>query len=231
MTEATLLARLSKSPLLEGVSPDSLQTLVAQAKALQSYPAGRTLLLEDAGGSVVYLLLSGWIKIRRSTPTDPLTLAVLGSPCWFGEMAVLEQSPRSGDVVSLSDVEVLPIRAPEFKQLLMREPILSFRLAQALAQRLRQTNQLFYLRQQSAAVRLLFVLVQLASIYGEPLPRGKQIMNVSQHDLADLASVTVQEATTILERLQQQKAVLINDSSGKMELLQYEKMLQATQLI
>ncbi len=231
MTEATLLARLSTSPFLKGVSPDSLQMLVAQAPSPQTYPTGRTLLLEDAGGSVVYLLLSGWIKIRRSTPTAPLTLAVLGAPCWFGEMAVLEQSPRSSDVVTLTDIEVLPIRAPEFKELLMREPILSFRLAQALAQRLRQTNQLFYLRHQSAAVRLLFVLVQLASIYGEPLPKGKQIFNVSHSDLADLASVTVEEATTILERLQQQKAVVINDMSGKLELLQYEKMLQATQLI
>lgn len=231
MTEVTLLARLTNSPLLEGVSPDSLQTLVAQARSLQTYPAGRTLLLEDAGGSVVYLLLSGWIKIRRSTPTVPLTLAVLGAPCWFGEMAVLEQSPRSSDVVTLTDIEVLPIRAPEFKQLLMREPILSFRLAQTLAQRLRQTNQLFYLRQQSPAVRLLFVLVQLASISGEPLPKGKQIINISHSDLADLASVRVEEATTFLERLQQQKAVVINDSSGKLELLQYEKMLQATQLI
>jgi CRP-like cAMP-binding protein len=187
--------------------------------------------LEDAGGSVVYLLLSGWIKIRRSTPTVPLTLAILGSPCWFGEMAVLEESPRSSDVVTLTEVEVLPIRAQEFKALLLQEPILSFRLAQILAQRLRQTNQLFYLRHQSATVRFLFVLVQLAAIYGEPLPKGKQICNVSPSDLADLASVTVEEATTILERLQQQKAVIINDTSGRMELLQYEKMLQATQLI
>lgn len=145
-----VLSELKAVPMLAELSATSLQWLGSQVK-LRDIPAGQALFMQDAWGSVVYLILAGWAKVRRAlrAQDSTKTLALLGPGAWVGEMAVLDEAPRSRDVLALTPLRVAGIPAATFKALMLREPQLCYQLACSLSRRLRLANLQADLDQQS----------------------------------------------------------------------------------
>lgn len=188
-------------PLFQSASPETLDWLLSIAVE-HEYPAGRAVLMEDAWGNAVYFVESGWVKVRRNVGDEFITLAILGQGDFFGEMAILDESPRSTDVVALSGVKLLSISAQRFIQTLFRDSQLHHRMLQLMVRRLRQTNLRFQLRHQPPAIKLINTLVALSENYGRPSPHGTEIFNVPLPDLANVADISVDEASRIMEKLQ-----------------------------
>ncbi|HAG79946.1 MAG TPA: transcriptional regulator, partial [Cyanobacteria bacterium UBA12227] len=72
---------------------------------------------------------------------------------FFGEMAILDESPRSTDVIALSQVKLLSVSAQRFIQTLFKDPQLHHRMLQLMVRRLRLTNLRFQRRHQPPAVK------------------------------------------------------------------------------
>jgi CRP/FNR family cyclic AMP-dependent transcriptional regulator len=189
-------------PLLAAANPETLDWLLSVATE-HEYPAGRAVLMEDAWGNAVYFVVSGWVKVRRHSGTgeDVSTLAILGRGDFFGEMAILDESPRSTDVIALSNVRLLSISAQRFIQTLFKDPQLHHRMLQLMVRRLRQTNFRFQLRHQPPAVKLVNTLAHLGENYGDKVSEGAEIYNIPARDLADVTDITVEETGKILEKL------------------------------
>lgn len=189
-------------PLLAAADPETLDGLLSVAVE-HEYPAGRAVLMEDAWGNAVYFITSGWVKVRRTSGSseDVATLAILGRGDFFGEMAVLDESPRSTDVIALSSVKLLSIAAGRFIQTLFKDPQLHHRMLQLMVRRLRQTNLRFRLRDQPPAVKLIHTLVSLAEAYGNTTNEGVEIFNIAPRDLADVSDVGGDDANKIISRL------------------------------
>lgn len=188
-------------PLFNTASPETLEWLLSVA-VKHSYPKDRAVLMEDAWGNAVYFIVSGWIKVRRLAGEDAATLAVMGPGDFFGEMAILDESPRSTDVVALSPVELLSVSAQRFIQTLFKDSQLHHRMLQLMVQRLRYSNVRFQLRHHAPAIKLAKTLVMLADNYGQPTARGTEILRVPDTDLAQIADIGVDEAAKIIEKLQ-----------------------------
>lgn len=116
-------------------------------------------------------------------------------------MAILDESPRSTDVVALSNVKLLSISAQRFIQTLFKDSQLHHRMLQLMVRRLRQTNLRFQLRHQPPAIKLANTLVSLGENYGLPSEHGTEIFNVPLRDLADVSDITLDEATKIMDKL------------------------------
>lgn len=187
-------------PLFNAASPETIEWLLSIAVE-HEYPADRAVLMEDAWGNAVYFIESGWVKVRRHVGEGVITLAILGRGDFFGEMAILDESPRSTDVVALSSVRLLSISAQRFIQTLFRDSQLHHRMLQLMVRRLRQTNYRFQLRHQPPAIKLVNTLVGLGENYGTPTEHGTEIFNIPFKDLADVSDITVDEATKIMEKL------------------------------
>ncbi len=189
-------------PLLAAADPETLDGLLSVAVE-HEYPAGRAVLMEDAWGNAVYFIASGWVKVRRTSGSseDVATLAILGRGDFFGEMAVLDESPRSTDVIALSSVKLLSIAAGRFIQTLFKDPQLHHRMLQLMVRRLRQTNLRSQLRDQPPAVKLIHTLVSLAEAYGNTTNEGVEIFNIAPRDLADVSDVGGDDANKIISRL------------------------------
>ena len=183
-------------PLLAAANPETLDWLLSVATE-HEYPADRAVLMEDAWGNAVYFVVSGWVKVRRHSGTgeNVSTLAILGRGDFFGEMAILDESPRSTDVIALSNVRLMSISAQRFIQTLFKDPQLHHRMLQLMVRRLRQTNIRFQLRNQPPAVKLVNTLVSLAENYGLESSNSTDIFNVPAKDLADVADISVDETT------------------------------------
>lgn len=187
-------------PLFKGANPETLEWLLSVA-VKHEYPAGRAVLMEDAWGNAVYFVVSGWVKVRRLAGENVVTLAILGRGDFFGEMAILDESPRANDVLAMSPVRLISISAQRFIQTLFKDPQLHHRMLQLMVRRLRQTNQRYQIRHRPPAVKLANTLVELAENYGHLTEKGSDIFNIPYQDLADVTDITVEETSKIMEKL------------------------------
>jgi len=206
-------------PLFNTANPETLEWLLSVGVE-HEYPTGRAVLMEDAWGNAVYFIMSGWVKVRRLYGEKAVTLAILGRGDFFGEMAILDESPRSTDVVALSSVKLLSVSAQRFIQTLFKDPQLHHRMLQLMVRRLRQTNVRFQRRHQPAAIKLANTLVNLAENYGQVGEKGTEIYNIPYKDLAEVTDISVEDTAKIMKKLeskgwtdvdpQDQKLCLIN---------------------
>jgi CRP-like cAMP-binding protein len=187
-------------PLFNTANPETLEWLLSVVVE-HEYPAGRAVLMEDAWGNAVYFVVSGWVKVRRLYGENVVTLAILGRGDFFGEMAILDESPRSTDVLALSDVKLLSVSAQRFIQTLFKDPQLHHRMLQLMVRRLRQSNIRLQRRHQPPAVKLVSTLVSLAENYGQPTEKGTEIYNFSYKDLADISDISVEDTGKIMDKL------------------------------
>ncbi|HIK46607.1 MAG TPA: Crp/Fnr family transcriptional regulator, partial [Leptolyngbyaceae cyanobacterium M65_K2018_010] len=185
-------AFIERFPLFSAASPETLEWILS-VTTHHDYPANRAVVMEDAWGNAVYFIEAGWVKVRRHMDESFVTLAVLGQGDFFGEMAILDESPRSTDVVAMTAVKLLSISAQRFIQTLFKDPQLHHRLLQVMVQRLRQTNLRLQLRQQPPAVKLANTLTTLQEAYGQSTEAGVELLNLSTQDLADLSDITADE--------------------------------------
>jgi CRP/FNR family transcriptional regulator, cyclic AMP receptor protein len=213
-------------PLLAAANPDTLE-LVMSSAVDHEYPSGRAVLMEDAWGNAVYFVVSGWVKVRRHSANGDETaaLAILGRGDFFGEMAVLDESPRSTDVIAMTQVKLMSVAAQRFVQILFKDPQLHHRMLQLMVRRLRQTNYRFQLRDQSPAVKLVYTIVSLAEAYGsEDSPGIVDIVNLSPQDLADLADISADEARKILDKLISKSWIKLSPEKQIMHILNIHQM-------
>lgn len=210
-------------PLFNSASPETLEWLLSIAVE-HEYPAGRAVLMEDAWGNAVYFVESGWVKVRRHVGEEVVTLAILGRGDFFGEMAILDESPRSTDVVALSPVKLLSISAQRFIQTLFKDSQLHHRMLQLMVRRLRQTNFRFQLRHQPPAIKLANTLVLLGENYGQAGSYGTQIFNVPLKDLADVSDITLDEVTRIMEKLDSKGWIKIDPANQIIHLANMRQM-------
>jgi CRP/FNR family cyclic AMP-dependent transcriptional regulator len=200
-------------PLFSAVSPETTEWLLSVATS-HDYPADRAVLLEDAWGNAVYFIEKGWVKVRRHADNGFVTLAILGKGDFFGEMAILDESPRSTDVVAMTAVTLFSITAQRFIQTLFKDPQLHHRLLQLMVQRLRYTNARFQMRHQPPAVKLISTLMDLQDAYGYPVDAGVEILSIPSKDLADLADITPEDVDKILEKLLEKDWIAIEPSKS-----------------
>lgn len=210
-------------PLFNAASPETIEWLLS-ITVEHEYPAERAVLMEDAWGNAVYFVESGWVKVRRHVGEDVVTLAILGRGDFFGEMAILDESPRSTDVVALSSVKLLSISAQRFIQTLFKDSQLHHRMLQLMVRRLRQTNYRFQLRHQPPAIKLASTLVSLGENYGLPSEYGTEIFNIPSKDLADVSDITPDEAAKIMEKLNSKGWIRIDPANQVIYLLNMRQL-------
>jgi CRP/FNR family transcriptional regulator, cyclic AMP receptor protein len=210
-------------PLFKGANPETLESLLSAA-VKHEYPPGRAVLMEDAWGNAIYFVVSGWVKVRRLSGDNAVTLAILGRGDFFGEMAILDESPRANDVLALSPVRLISFTAQKFIQTLFKDQQLHHRMLQLMVRRLRQSNIRYQLRHRPPAVKLANTLVEFGENYGQVNAQGKDIFNIPVKDLADVTDITVEETGKIMEKLESKGWIKINTERQLIHLLNFKQL-------
>lgn len=92
---------IQMTPFFSALSPEAAEQAATQV-VTRRHPANQVILLENDWGNSVYFILEGWVKIRTyNLDGKEVTLNILGKGEVFGEMASLEEIPRSTDVITL----------------------------------------------------------------------------------------------------------------------------------
>jgi len=169
--------------------------------------------MEQDYGESVFLMRSGLAKVRTFTADgDEVVISVLGAGDVFGEMAALDGAPRSADVVALTPLKLVKMRAAPFSALLQAQPSFSLALAQLMASRLRNLNQRFALQSGDATTRMLDSLAYLASKSSADGDPTAEIPPLAQKEIALIAGLARETASRTLSKLRTRGTVM--DASG-----------------
>ena len=136
-----LLTRIS---LFGALQPSYLRR-IANLGLEEDYEAGAVIFKEGAQGDKMYLILSGAVRIGRQVPgMGEEALAVLRAGNHFGEMALIDDFPRSADARAHEACKLFVIRKEDMEDLLFVDRDLAYDLlwsfVRTLSSRLRETN-------------------------------------------------------------------------------------------
>ena len=107
----------------------------------RSYPRNNVILSAGEQSSAFYLIISGRVKVIIGDEEGrEVILALLGAGDYFGEMALLDDEPRSATVVTMEDCQLAVVSRQEFEQALSLRPDITTRIVLGLSKRLREAN-------------------------------------------------------------------------------------------
>ncbi len=150
--------------LFKRLSPADIDAL-RQVATIQHYPAGTVLCQQGAVEKVFYVLRQGTVKVtQRLSDTEEIPIALRNAGEFFGEMALVDDSPRSASVTAVTAVDVLEIDDATFKQVLQASPELAMTLLHNALASLRNNlqRQLADLRQKNEELHKAYVELQAA---------------------------------------------------------------------
>jgi CRP/FNR family transcriptional regulator, cyclic AMP receptor protein len=110
--------------------------LVGPEVPTRNYGKGAAIFREGDRGDEFFVVVRGEVEIRSGNRL----LERLGKNSIFGEMALIDDSPRSASVVAVTDVTVAPIKERQFLFLVKHTPFFALRVMRVLASRLRAQN-------------------------------------------------------------------------------------------
>jgi CRP-like cAMP-binding protein len=201
-------ALIRSAPFFHGLPEVTVEKAILHM-VTRDHPANQVILLENDWGSSVYFILDGWVKIRTyNLDGKEITLNILGKGELFGEMAPLDEVPRSTDVITLARTMIGNMPAQDFVQLLSSEPQAGIRLAKLMARRLRQVNRRLRLRETDSTSRVADILLFLAEGQGKQTNEGIEIPNLPHRELSSLSGLARETVTRVLNRLEKKGAIV-----------------------
>ncbi len=190
------------APFFQGL-PEVVVELALAHFVTRTHPANQVILLENDWGGSVYFIVDGWVKIRTyNLEGKEVTLNIIGKGELFGEMAALDEVPRSTDVITLTPTVIGSMPSQDFVKLLQTEALAGMRLAQLMARRLRQINRRLRLRESDSQSRVADTLLFLAEGQGKKGQTGTEIPNLPHRELSSLSGLARETVTRVLTRLE-----------------------------
>jgi CRP/FNR family transcriptional regulator, cyclic AMP receptor protein len=171
---------------------------------VQEFPTGAILFRAGDEGHQMYVVQAGLVRISVTSAEVDKTLALLGPGEFFGEMAVLNDRPRTATATVLENSQLLVIEASKFEDLVKQHADLALRLIRRLAERLEKTDRnVEILLHREPRARVILGLSDYAQSRGQATPNGV-LIEVSSDEIAEyvgLDGFVARDALRRLERL------------------------------
>jgi CRP/FNR family transcriptional regulator len=193
---------LRRSVLFRRLTPDDRQRLAAVA-TVRAFEKGATLFSEGDGSELMYTVVTGRVKVFKTTPrgTDVI-LELFGPGDPVGAVAVYESRPYPASAIALEATSCLVVPRQAFFALLEGYPTMVRGLLVGLTHRLVElTNRLTELSGGRIEGRLARFLLKLGTDMGQRRDDGVFIpLVLSRQELADMIGTTIETCIRIMSR-------------------------------
>ena len=189
---------LKDSKLFQNLSPDEAQSFSASVEE-RSFSAGDRIFQEGEQGDGLYIVREGLVEISgvlNHANHRVFSLAAAGD--MFGEMAVLEDKPRSASATASGPVSTFFIRREEMQKLIQRFPALAVAILKEVSNRLREFNRQ-YLEETLQSERLS-VIGRFSRSIVHDLKNPLNIIGLSA-ELARMPNISVEARETSCTRI------------------------------
>jgi CRP/FNR family cyclic AMP-dependent transcriptional regulator len=136
---------LSKIFLFRELTPKEMDVLISISKE-KRVKKNEIIFKESAVGDAFYLIILGSVRISTMVPgVGEEALTILREGEYFGEMALIDDAPRSASAIANEDTLLLLIEKDNFRKLLAKETGIAYKLlwvfTKTLSARLRKTDE------------------------------------------------------------------------------------------
>ena len=175
----------SAASILDGMLPESFAARIAPHLRMVQARAGQTILGFGTPSTEVYFLLDGRVQVTLLSPAGKeVILRTMGPGEMFGELAAIDERPRSAWIAALSAVELAVVPGNHFRDALEEVPGAAFWVLRRLTGQVRHlTEKVFELNVLAVRTRLHCELLRLCHEAGwngatctiEPAPTHAQL--------------------------------------------------------
>jgi len=211
-------------PLFAGLNETELNHLATDFRP-RFFRQGETIFHEGDPGQALYVVARGRIRIYIQNEEGQETSVILYGPAaLFGELAVIDERPRSANASAMEDTILYTLDRAHFREHLKQLPQLALNFMQTLADRVRyNTTQMESLTLLDLPRRLARKLLELARDYGRVETTGVIIdMKLTQTDLASLVGATRESVNKTIRAFRDEK--LIRFEQGYITILDPEAL-------
>ena len=134
-SQDTKVQALKGAPLFDSLSRKDLTQLARVSEDLEVEP-GTVLCKEGEIGQEFFVIVDGKVKVTRKGRR----IAMRGSPDFLGEIALLEELPRTATVTAETPVRLFVLTGKDFRYLLDQNPDVERKVLRALARRLAEAS-------------------------------------------------------------------------------------------
>jgi len=179
----------------------------------REFPEGTVIFREGDVGNEMYVIQSGRVNITKRSRDVEKVLVTLGPGAFFGEMAIINNKPRSASAVVVDTARLLVIGPKTFDAMIRGNTEIAVRMIKILAQRLQTADeQIENLMIKDANSRVVHFLTHLAS-------KGKQVaggtlVEIAPDDLATKIGLQTREVEEVLAKLLRARLVREHETEG-----------------
>jgi CRP/FNR family cyclic AMP-dependent transcriptional regulator len=218
-------------PLFADMPESEVRRFVSTGFCFQ-YEAGGLLVSNSDPGETFFIVLRGLAKLSLiNAQSQPVNAALFVPGDFFGEMAMLDPtSTRSGDILAITELEVMTMHKKEFLKMAQESGMLSFNLARNLAGRLRTMNQRIMTEALTNPVHKVAHTLMSLSSKGKRQPEQAQILMppLSLQDWALFCYTNPDQFRSSIDILQRKGAVdLVNHQLVITDLSKLAQIAQA----
>ena len=207
--------------IFSDLSDSELKSIQELCKT-RKYPKNSMIILEEEMGDVVFIVMSGTVKITRvNDEGKEVILAMLGSGEVFGEMAILDGESRSANALSQENCEVVTINREDFLNLLKTNNKVALNLMTEFAIRLRKSDQqIEALSLDDAEHRIGVSILNLAEELGVIRQGVVTVDNLPyQQDIANMAGTSRETVSRVMKTFEDRG--LITKTGHKLSIPDY----------
>jgi len=193
-------------PIFSELSDEDITSL-AKLASRKRYPKDTVVFFENEEGDFFFTILEGRIKVTiLGDDGREVILSVLGPGDFFGEMALLDNEPRSATAIAVEESELLSLHRNDFQTVLNDNKSITSALIRVLSARLRRANhQISTLALLDVYGRVARVIVDMAREEGKRLRDGRIAFRRATHqEIANRIGTTRETVTRMLKDLERQ---------------------------
>ena len=215
---------LRQVPLFSGLDDEDIQSLIG-AVTRRKYPRDAVIFFESDPGDAMFMITAGRVKVTiLSDDGREIILSILSDRDFFGEMALLDNEPRSATAIAVQETEVAVIHQKDFLSIVEKRPRVAINLLSALSDRLRKANhQIGSLALLDVYGRVAGVLLEMARDTGIRLKDGRiRFRRPTHQEIANMIGATRETVSRTISDLHRQgyieiagKNVIIQDQFAK----------------
>jgi len=176
------------------------------------FPKDTVVFFENEEGDFFFMILDGRIKVTiLGDDGREVILSMLGPGDFFGEMALLDNEPRSATAIAVEETELLSLHRTDFQTVLTDNRSITIALIKVLTARLRRANhQISTLALLDVYGRVARVIVDMAREEGRRLRDGRIAFRRATHqEIANRIGTTRETVTRMLKDLERQGLIHI----------------------
>ncbi len=195
---------LKKVSLFENMPAEELER-VAALLTPKDTPKDSQIVAQDEPGDALFIIARGRVKVVLYGDNGrEVILTILKAGEFFGEMSLVDDMPRSANVIASEDSTVLILKRDQFAEQVRLSPTMGLKIMAELSKRLRRADEIIgNLATLDVYGRVAHIMIELAKKDGEEVEEGILIRErPTQQDIASMIGTSRETVSRVLSEFQ-----------------------------